>query len=87
MSENFFGMEYDRYKDLQWGTGHAQLTEDEMKMGWHWCLEWDDMLIHPAMSEYAHCRCSGYPENFVKAAIEREAAMKRISDLDYEIGY
>lgn len=76
----FFGMTYDRYEDLQWGTGPAQLTEDEMKMGWHWCLEWDDLLIHPAMPEYAHCGCLGCEEHAAKA-FEREKALAKLQEL------
>ena len=76
----FFGMTYARYEDLQWGTGPAQLTEDEMKMGWHWCLEWDDMLIHPAMAEYAHCSCAGCEEHAAKA-FEREKALAKLQEL------
>lgn len=37
------------------------LTEEELNEGWHWCLEWDDLLIHPNdTTEYSFCRCEGF---------------------------
>ena len=78
---DFFGMPYNRYDELQWGTGPAQLTDDEIAMGWHWCLEWDDMLIHPAMEEYANCTCEGC-EAFAEKARKRRDALDTIYALD-----
>lgn len=34
------------------------LTEEELKDGWHFCPEWDGMLIHPTMAEAECCLCS-----------------------------
>lgn len=78
---DFFGMPYPRYEDLQWGTGPAQLTQDEIEQGWHWCLEWDDLLIHPLMSEYASCGCKGC-EVFAEKARKREELMQKLSIVD-----
>lgn len=35
-------MNRDRYMALQKGAG--ALTEDEMRAGWHFCPDWDEML-------------------------------------------
>lgn len=37
-------------------TGEA-LTEAEMLAGWHWCYDWDDMLVGPGMPEAMCCNC------------------------------
>lgn len=78
-TSDFFGMPYNRYQELQWAE-NVRLTEEEMKAGWHWCYEWDDMLIHPNMPEYAHCTCKGN-EEWAKKAFDREAALSRIFEL------
>ena len=39
-----------RYDSLtNWDSEEPEgiLTAEEIKEGWHYCLEWDDMLIHP----------------------------------------
>lgn len=33
------------------------LTEEELKQGWHWCWEWDLMLVGPGMAELNCCDC------------------------------
>ena len=34
------------------------LTKEEISEGWHWCPEWDDMLIGPEMHmEWEICNC------------------------------
>jgi hypothetical protein len=44
------------------------LTSEEVNEGWHWCPEWDDLLIHPNdTAEYALCHCEGF-EKFAEAA-------------------
>ena len=47
-------MDNERRKYLN-RTGE-QLTDAEMAEGWHYCPEWDGMLIHPS-SEEAKCCC------------------------------
>lgn len=57
------GMSETRYSLLN--QGHSALTKEEMEDGWHFCAEWDDLLIHPNDNkEYYLCRCVGY-EKFV----------------------
>lgn len=36
------------------GTG---LTQEELKAGWHFCVEWDGLLIGPGMPEMECCSC------------------------------
>ena len=31
------------------------LTQEEADAGWHFCSEWDGMLIGPGMQEYESC--------------------------------
>jgi hypothetical protein len=33
------------------------LTDEEKKVGWHFCPEWDEMLIGPGMKEMECCLC------------------------------
>ena len=49
-------MEMDRYRHLD-KTGEAP-SQEETLMGWHYCAEWDDMLIGPIMEmEWSCCLC------------------------------
>jgi hypothetical protein len=33
------------------------LTQDEIKEGWHYCAEFDCLLVGPGMGELACCSC------------------------------
>lgn len=35
----------------------SQLTEEEIAEGWHFCLEWDGLLVGPGMQEMECCNC------------------------------
>jgi hypothetical protein len=35
----------------------VMLTAEELKSGWHWCDEWDGLLIHTEDVEFKHCKC------------------------------
>lgn len=49
-------MNRERYIELDnSGTG---LTEEEYNQGWHWCGEWDDMLVGPGTIEATVCSCN-----------------------------
>lgn len=37
------------------------LTNKESLNGWHFCGDWDEMLIHSSSPEYECCNC-GYKE-------------------------
>lgn len=34
-----------------------ELTEEEIMQGWHWCQDWDFMLLGPGMPEMSGCNC------------------------------
>jgi hypothetical protein len=38
-------------------TKTAELSEKEIKEGWHFCPEFDGLLIGPDMDELQVCRC------------------------------
>ena len=35
----------------------AILTEEELAEGWHWCAEFDGLLVGPGMGELKFCKC------------------------------
>jgi hypothetical protein len=49
-------MNRERYIELE-RTGQG-LTEEEWEQGWHWCNEWDGMLVGPNTDEALVCSCS-----------------------------
>lgn len=74
----------DRWQSLMDETAIAPLTGAEFAAGWHFCAEWDSLLIGPGMAEMAYCSC--FPESDVRnlecsrmAKIEDE---RREIDLD-----
>lgn len=44
-------MEDSRYRDLM-NTPTLLLTADEVWQGWHFCREWDDLLIQDNDCDY-----------------------------------
>jgi hypothetical protein len=49
-------MTAQRWKDLMW-SDDLKLTEPELSEGWHWCPEFDGLLVGPGMGELRHCTC------------------------------
>lgn len=48
----------ERWKWLQYeGPEDVRLTKDEVKEGWHFCFDWDCLLIHKDDPEYDCCTC------------------------------
>lgn len=45
----------ERYNELE--TAGKGLTAEEIKERWHFCREWDQMLIGPGMPEMEACLC------------------------------
>jgi hypothetical protein len=39
------------------GDESVMLTAAELKNGWHWCDEWDGLLIHIDDAEFKQCKC------------------------------
>jgi len=88
-------MDRERYIRIQ--NGAEDLTPEEVEDGWHFCPDWDDMLIHVDDDEFQCCPCSWMdkfrtPER--QAAYEKrfeeweksQKAMDRLSELDEELG-
>jgi hypothetical protein len=79
------------------GNEDVMLTAEELNEGWHWCEEWDGLLIHVDDDEFVSCNC-GFMEKFrtperIKAMQDKIAkwkepqdAMQRLADLDEELG-
>ena len=49
-------MTKERYIELD-RTGEG-LTQEEWEAGWHWCYEWDELLVGPGMPEAKVCSCN-----------------------------
>jgi hypothetical protein len=46
---------HSRLSSLELGEG--ELTKEEIEDGWHFCCDWDGMLIHPELPEGDCCNC------------------------------
>jgi hypothetical protein len=55
-------MNKDRY---MWLISHEEgsLTDEEIAAGWHFCYDWDGLLIGPGMWEFEECCNCGKGEN------------------------
>ena len=52
-------MDNERYMELERkGLG---LTKEEQELGWHWCDDWDLMLVGPGMPAQESCVCFKKP--------------------------
>lgn len=52
----YIGMTEERYRALNRNMD-LTLTPEEVAAGWHFCYEWDGMLIHREDMEAKACRC------------------------------
>lgn len=54
-------MTRERWKQLMGdcvaGAGLQRLTLEEMESKWHFCDEWDGLLVGPEMEEFEFCSC------------------------------
>ena len=48
-----------RWCALMNGTNETgpHLTPEEIAAGWHFCIDWDGLLIGPGMGELESCHC------------------------------
>lgn len=46
----------ERYNQLTRNYS-LKLTQEELEEGWHFCREYDELLIGPGMEEQACCLC------------------------------
>jgi hypothetical protein len=71
------------------GDESITLTPEELQEGWHWCEEWDGLLIHPDDAEFRSCACSWMDKYRTPERMERhkrQEALDRISALDDDMG-
>lgn len=47
----------ERIKEL-FNSPDAVITEEEWLQGWHWCDDFDGMLVGPRRAESEFCTCS-----------------------------
>lgn len=52
-------MELERRKELE-TSGDACLTSEELEQGYHFCPEWDFMLVGPDDPERECCLCDDF---------------------------
>lgn len=50
-------MSPERYRQLSRQATAIRLTADEIQAGWHFCLDWDGLLIGPGSPEMEVCTC------------------------------
>lgn len=55
------GMSETRYHELMDGS-EGLLTVEEVNAGWHFCADWDFLLIHEDNPEAESCSCGGIPK-------------------------
>jgi hypothetical protein len=86
------GMSEERWNYLMQpfdGDENVMLTPQELANGWHWCDEWDGLLIHADDREFEHCKCDFMKKFRTPERIEmmkRQQAMDRLAMLDEELG-
>jgi len=67
----------ERYMELD-RSGEG-LTKEEWEAGWHWCNEWDGMLVGPDTDEALVCSCN-HP--VIEAWKQSDAGKKLQEELD-----
>jgi len=65
-------MTEERWYDVEYNQ--ANLTQKEINQGWHFCQDWDGMLVGPGMPEFDSCLCciSGVEDSVTIPASEYE---------------
>jgi hypothetical protein len=76
----------DRERQIELDRSGEGLTKEEWDQGWHWCYEWDSMLVGPGMEEALSCSCSHHAIEAWKESPDgirlREDLEKRLEQLD-----
>lgn len=50
-------MDYKRYVKLN-REEEPVLTDEEVSQGWHFCYDWDYLLVGPGTAEIESCNCT-----------------------------
>ena len=65
-------MTRERWESLMESYSTGNLTDDELRQGWHWCWEWDGLLVGPEMPEWGShpevCRCGNHKDQIMHSA-------------------
>lgn len=72
----------ERYKQA---NSEHRVTPEELAAGWHFCRDWDDMLIGPGWGELEFCHCKNIPKELkleAEKANNWSAARFHAEDLD-----
>jgi len=48
-------MKQERYNEIEYKN--ERLIKEEIDQGWHFCGDWDFLLIHITWPEYEECTC------------------------------
>jgi hypothetical protein len=48
-------MTNERYMEIE--KAGCGITQEEWNAGWHWCYDWDCMLVGPGMQAQESCLC------------------------------
>ncbi len=66
----------ERYNSLSHDNPAPKLTQAEWLEGWHFCADWDGMLVGPGCDgELAHCGCWEAPDPRHMLAVNARAKM------------
>lgn len=57
-----------------------KLTPEEISNGWHFCWDWDGLLIGPGMGEMKSCKCARNRAEFEQGLNKMDHEMKSITD-------
>jgi len=84
----------DRERFLELDRSGKGLTDEEYAQGYHWCYEWDEMLVGPGQPEALVCSCN-HPkieewkqsEEAQAMLKEREERMNRIPEENVDPGF
>lgn len=79
------------------GDEYITLTAEELNAGWHWCEEWDGLLINVDHDEFVLCQCDFMAKFRTEERMEimrdkinkwryTNDPMIRLSELDKELG-
>lgn len=62
-----FLMTDQRWRELM-NDSNGKLTQEEMAEGWHWCPDWDDLLVGPGSMEITCCTCTNVDQGIKEAS-------------------
>jgi len=72
------------------GDESVMLTAQELDDGWHWCDEWDGLLIHADDREFDHCKCDFMKKFRTSERMEKmkqQQALDNKADIDNALGF